>query len=62
MKKIYYLGLTIFYIGVILFLIKSFKPNYFNSIDDTYIDYIWPIGLLIYSLSKLKIDKTTKQS
>jgi len=57
MKKIYYLGLVIFYVGIALFFIKSFKPDYFSFIDDVYIDILWPIGLLIYAGSKAVIDK-----
>lgn len=57
MNKIKYLGLIVFYIVIALFFIKSFKPNCFSSIDDIYIDIMWPLGLLICAGSKFTIDK-----
>ncbi|MEL7220380.1 MAG: hypothetical protein AAGJ93_03610 [Bacteroidota bacterium] len=59
MKMLSYFGLAIFYIGIIVFFGREFKPDFFESINELLINAMWPVGLLIYSVAKA-VDKKNK--
>jgi len=57
MKKLSYIGLIIFAIGIVVYIVKLFYPDFLQSIDDFFIDILWPIGLMIYGVSLIFINK-----
>ena len=55
MKTLSRVGLVIFYVGVIAFIVRQVKPDLLKGVDDVYIDVAWPAGLLVYAVCKALI-------
>jgi len=53
MKALYVVGLTVFGLGIILFFLKEFNVALVQHIDESLIDIIWPIGMIIYGIAMI---------
>gem|GEM_PF-2187088 len=62
MKIVYYLGLIIFTVGIILFFLRQFNESFLSGINDRWIDLMWPIGLMMYSIGQIYIRKQKNSS
>lgn len=62
LKAIYYFGFALFTIGIILYFTRQFKPDLLPSIEDFYIEIIWPIGMIIYSFALIFIQANKKKA
>ncbi len=62
LKAIYYFGIALFTIGIILFFTRQFHPDFLLSIEDFYIEIIWPIGMIIYSFALIFIQANKKKA
>ncbi len=55
MKIVYFLGLILFIVGIILVFVRQFNEALFSNINEFWIDIMWPIGALMYSFALLYI-------
>lgn len=62
MKTLKYLGLIIFYGGIILYFLRRYSSEFLSNIDDSYIEIIWPIGLIIYGIAIYFIPRKNPES
>jgi len=62
MKALKYLGLVIFYGGIILYFLRRYRSDFLSHIDESYIEIIWPIGLIIYGIALYFIQQNNKES
>ncbi len=53
MKALYVVGLTVFGLGIILFFLKEFNVALVQHIDESLIDIIWAIGMIIYGIAMI---------
>jgi len=61
MKALYVVGLTVFGLGIILFFLKEFNVALVQYIDESLIDIIWPIGMIIYGIAMIFMNAKKKK-
>jgi len=61
MKALYVVGLTVFGLGIILFFLKEFNVALVQHIDESLIDIIWPIGMIIYGIAMIFMNAKKKK-
>jgi len=62
MKALYYIGMVIFGVGIVLFFLKEFKVAFVQNINESLINIMWPMGMILYGFAMIFLDAEKKKA